>query len=213
MENSPAWRRIAFVFIVCVLLALGAYLVGPFTHRDGKAGRGAGALAPSARPRPVSSPGPSPSQAAGGGTAADGQPDIYQWLPFTPAGLRAAAATVIRFGNAYGTYSYTESASSYGATMQPETAPVLVRQIEDAYSAPGVASARASSKQIATGTATISSIRAFGPSSLTFVLQVSQMLTATAGTTSTSTRYAVTLTGSGTSWQVTSIQLASVGNS
>jgi hypothetical protein len=213
VESSPAWRRIAFVLIVCVLLALGAYLIGPFTHRTGQGGADAGESRSSARPRSTASSGPSPSRPAPAGLPAAGQPDIYQWLPFTQAGLRAAAATATRFGGAYGTYSYTESAASYGATLEPSTAPVLVRQIEGAYSAPGVASLRTGSKQVATATATIISIRAFGPSSLTFVLQISQKVTATSGSTTSSTDYAVTLTGSGTIWQVTSVELASLGNS
>jgi hypothetical protein len=63
------------------------------------------------------------------------------------------------------------------------------------------------------GTATIGSIRAFGPSSLTFLVQVSQQLTGTTGRSQQSTVYAVTVTGSGTSWQVTDVELASAGNS
>ena len=211
MDYSPAWRRIAFAVIVCVLLALGAYLIGPFAHRDSqKPGRSAGPPPSGATPRPqrTATPRTSPSPAASASQA-----DIYEWLPFSQAGLMAAAAMATRFGQAYGTYSYTQSPAAYGATLQAEAAPALVHQIENAYAAPGVASARASGKQVATGAATITGIRAFGPSSLTFVVQVAQKLTATSGTSSTTTGYAVTLTGSGTSWQVTSVELATVGNS
>ena len=118
-----------------------------------------------------------------------------------------------RFGDAYGTYSYAESASAYGASLQPVTSASLVDQIEAAYAAPGVASARAGAKQVAVGTATIDSISAFGPTSLTFYLQVSQRITATTGASQQSTRYSVTVTGDGASWQVTSVELATVGNS
>jgi hypothetical protein len=89
----------------------------------------------------------------------------------------------------------------------------MVNQIEAAYTAPGVASARAAAKQVAVGTATIDSISAFGPTSLTFYLQVTERIAATTGTSQQSTRYSVTVTGDGANWQVTSVELATVGNS
>jgi hypothetical protein len=181
MEDSPVWRRVAFAVIVCVLVALGAYLLGPV--------------------------------AAGTTSPPGGQPDIYQWLPFTQSGLAAAAAVVTRFGDAYGTYSYTRSASAYAASLQPAASPSLIGQIEAAYAAPGVAATRANGKQVAVGVATIEAISGFGPTSLTFLLQIAEQITATTGTSQTSTKYSVTVTGNGTSWQVTGVELATVGNS
>jgi hypothetical protein len=205
MESSPVLRRVTFAVIVCVLVALGAYLLGPVAHREGRSGQpGAGAA-----PRPSSAP----AAVATTTSPAASQPDIYQWLPFTPSGLAAAAAVVTRFGNAYGTYSYNRSATAYAASLQPVTSPSLIGQIEAAYAAPGVAAVRTGSKQVAVGTATIDAISAFGPTSLTFLVQITQQITATTGVTRTSTRYSVTLTGNGTSWQVTSVELATVGNS
>lgn len=209
--DSPAWRRVAFAVIVCVLVALGAYLIGPFAHRDRQPGKQPGHQ-PGAAGTPHPAPSPS-SPVTGTASPQSGQPDIYQWLPFTEPGLAAAAATVTRFGDAYSTYSYTESASAYGASLQPVTSASLVDQIEAAYAAPGVTSARAGAKQVAVGTATIDSISAFGPTSLTFYLQVTQRITATTGASQQSTRYSVTVTGGGASWQVTSVELATVGNS
>ena len=209
--DSPAWRRVAFAAIVCVLVALGAYLIGPLAHRDQQPGKQHGHQPGAARtPRPAIS---RSSPAAGTSSPQSGQPDIYQWLPFTQSGLAAAAATVTRFGAAYGTYSFDESASAYGASLRPLTSASLMDQIEAAYAAPGVASARAGAKQVAVGTATIDSISAFGPTSLTFYLQITQHTTATTGASQQSTRYSVTVTGGGASWQVTSVQLATVGNS
>lgn len=205
MEDSPVWRRVAFAVIVCVLVALGAYLLGPVAHRQGPRSHQSGAAAP---PFPSTSP-----VAAGTTPPPNGQPDIYQWLPFTQSGLAAAAAVVTRFGDAYGTYSYARSASAYAASLQPVASPSLIGQIEAAYAAPGVAATRASSKQVAVGVATIDAISGFGPTSLTFLLQITQQITATTGTSQTSTRYSVTLTGNGTSWQVTGVELATVGNS
>ncbi len=210
--DSPVWRRVVFAVIVCVLVALGAYLIGPAADRDRQASKEPPGHQPGAAnsPRPAISP---LSPAAGTTSQESSQPNIYQWLPFTQSGLAAAAATVTRFGAAYGTYSYTESASTYGASLQPVTSASLVDQIESAYATPGVAAARASGKQVAVGTAVIDSISAFGPTSLTFDLQVSQRITGASGASQQNTRYSVTVTGAGASWQVTSVELASVGNS
>jgi hypothetical protein len=210
--DSPAWRRVVFAVIVCVLVALGAYLIGPAADRDGQAGKQSPGHRPEAAgsSRPAASPSP---PAAGTTSSQSSQPDIYQWLPFTQSGLAAAAATVTRFGAAYGTYSYAESASSYGASLQPVTSVSLVEQIEAAYATPGVASARTGGKQVAVGTAVIDAISAFGPTSLTFDLEVTQRITATTGASQENSRYSVTVTGSGASWQVTSVELATIGNS
>jgi hypothetical protein len=205
--DSPVWRRVTFAVIVCFLVALGAYLIGPVAHRDRQPDHQPGAAG---TPRPATSPS---SPVAGTTSPQSGEPDIYQWLPFTQSGLAAAAATVTRFGTAYGTYSYAESASMYGASLRLVTSASLVDQIEAAYAAPGVASARSGAKQVAVGTATIDSISAFGPTSLTFYLQITQRITATTGASQQSTRYSVTVTGGGASWQVTDVELATVGNS
>ena len=73
-------------------------------------------------------------------------------------------------------------------------------------------STRTSQQQVSTGTAAIVSLRAFGPSSLTFVVNTTQHLVSSHGASNGSAQYAVTLTGSGSSWQVSDIELASAGN-
>jgi hypothetical protein len=85
--------------------------------------------------------------------------------------------------------------------------------LQAGYSTPGVVSTRTSQQQVSTGTAAINSLRAFGPSSLTFVVSTTQHLVSSHGASSGSAQYAVTLTGSGSSWQVSDIELASAGNS
>ena len=202
MNASPAVRRVAFALIVCALAALGAFLLGPLAHRGGPSG---------ARPPTLSSARTSAS--AQSGVRATSAPSIYEWLPFTSAGLTAAAKTVVRFGDAYGTYSYTEDGAAYIAPLRPLTSAQLVGQIEAAYEAPGLAADRQGEKQVSVGETTIGSLRAFGPSSLTFVVQVAQHLTSAAGRGQQATDYAVTVTGSGTNWQVSDVELASAGNS
>ena len=76
-----------------------------------------------------------------------------------------------------------------------------------------MAKLRKSQQQVSTGTAVINSLRAFGPSSLTFVVTARQRLVSSHGTTNGSAQYAVTVTGSGTSWQVNDIELSTVGKS
>jgi hypothetical protein len=202
MDFSPAVRRVIFGLIVCVLVGLGAYLIGPVAHGAGSA---AHHHSPPRRQAVATTQTATPP--------APGQPDIYQWLPFTQAGLAAAASVVVTFGDAYGSFSYTQNAGAYIAPLASITSAQLVSQIEAAYSTPGVAAARLSGKQVAVATTTIGSIRAFGPSSLTFLVQVAQQLTDTTGRSQQSTVYAVTVTGSGANWQVSDVELASAGNS
>jgi hypothetical protein len=219
MNFTTAGRRIVFAVIVCALAGLGAYLLS--TARGGPGGQAANHPAAvasgGARPGPSTSPADGTTAAGQGGADQGGlggaQPDIYQWLPFTQQGLAAAADVAVRFGDAYGSYSYAGTPAAYIATLQPVTSGQLAQQIDAAFTAPGVTAARTSGKQVSVGTATIQSIRAFGPTSLTFVLQVSQQLSSTTGRSVVTTVYAATLTGTGTSWQVSSIELASVGNS
>jgi hypothetical protein len=213
VEITPLARRITFGLIVFVLVGLGAYLIGPAAH-----GSRSPAPAPS-RPRAT----PSASAAVGppapavtpvvSPPAASGAPDIYQWLPFTPSGLAAAAARARQFGTAYGTYSYTETPAAYAASMAQFTSPQLDAQIKAAYALPGVAAARTGARQVATANTAIQSLRAFGPSSLTFVVRVTQDMSTTSGRKQSATSYAITLTGSASTWLVTSIELQNAGNS
>lgn len=210
MDASPAQRRIVFALVVFVLVALGAYLLRPAAHGTSRSanrpGRDTAVTASRSPPEPGSQPSAS-------GPVQSRQADIYQWLPFTQPGLTAAAATVVRFGDAYATFSYTENAAAYVRPMQALMSSSLAGQIAAAYSAPGVATARTSSKQVSSGVATIASIRAFGPDSLTFVVQITERLADVTGHSQNTTAYAVTLTGSATGWQVSAIELATTGNS
>src|SRR5262245_35461286 len=124
MELTAAQRKITFALVVFALAGLGVYLFtstghgtasgGAASHRQ--AGQGSGGQArPPARPPPsASTPVSSPTATA----PASGTPDIYQWLPFTKAGLTSAASVAVRFGTAYGTFSYTEKTSAYVASMR-----------------------------------------------------------------------------------------------
>jgi len=213
VDLSPGQQKALFAVVVVVLAALGYWLLLPkVTHSHGQARPAASpapaATAPGSQPAQGASPPPATvSPATAGGL------DIYSWLPFTEQGLAAAAAVTEKFVVDYNTYSYTESADDYVGRMNGLITTQLATTLRGLYSTPGVVKVRTGQKQVSTGTAMINSLRSFGPSSLTFIVTGTQRLTTSKGTSSGSSQYAVTLTGSGTSWQVNDIELSSVGQS
>jgi len=220
MDLNPAQRKLVFAAVVLVLAALGAFLIiqGPLLGKHGNTSRGraVGLTQPLSTPSSAAglgSPEPSPGGLAAGSAPSPGTgANIYQWLPFTQAGLSAAADVVRRFAAAYASYSYTQSASSYERQMRGLVTPQLASVIARGFATPGVAQIRTRQKQIATGAGRITAIRAFGASNITFLVTITQKVTGTQGTKQTATSYAVTVTGASTSWQVEDVQLASAGN-
>ena len=112
--------------------------------------------------------------------------NIYQLLPFTQADLTQAAGVVRQFCTDYATYSYTESASSYVGRMRSLVTPELAATLAQDYATPGVAQARTQQKQTATGSGVVTALRAFGPSSLTFLVTLNQKTYSTQRTGKTS---------------------------
>jgi hypothetical protein len=211
MELTSAQRKALFALLVMALAALGIYMFVGARAARGDGGTPAAAHSPAAPARPPAAPTVgSPAPAA---TTPSAGLDIYQWLPFSQAELASAAAVATQFSAAYGTFSYSENAAAYVTSMQNLITPELSQVIAGGYSVPGVASQRGSRKQVSAGTAVIDSLRAFGSSSMTFVVTISQQITDTGGRSHVSRQYAVTVTGVGNSWQVNDIELASVGNS
>lgn len=213
MELSPRQRTAVFIGVVIALAALGYYLVVPaVTHSHGSAHAAASpASTPSAAATTEQTQAAAPTIQAS--AAAAGGPDIYAWLPFTQQNLAAAAAVTVRFTVDYNSFTYTESATAYVGAMGDLVTGQLAGTLRAVYQTPGVAKLRTSQKQVSTGTAVINSLRAFGPSSMTFVVTAGQRLATSNGTSDASTQYAVTVTGSGSSWQVSDIELESAGNS
>lgn len=213
MDLSPGQQKAVFAVVVVILAALGYWLLLPkVSHSHGQA-------QPAASPAPAASaPGSQPSQGASppaetASPASTGGVDIYSWLPFTQQGLAAAAAVTQKFLVDYNTYSYTESAADYVARMNGLITTQEATTLKGLYATPGVAKIRTDQKQTSTGTASITALRTFGPSSLTFIATGTQHLATAKGSSSGSAQYAVTVTGSGTSWQVSDIELSSVGQS
>jgi len=213
MDLTSAQRKVAFALIVLALAGLGAFLLwprpSPASHQAGPTARGAASTPARPPASPVAAGSPAPS-----GPAAN----IYQWLPFTQADLTQAAGVVRQFCTQYATYSYTESAGSYVGRMRGLVTPELAATLEQDWATPGVAQTRTQQKQSATGSGVITALRAFGPSSLTFLVTLNQKTSSTPRTGKTSTHvvsgsYAITAAQSGSGWQVNDIQLASAGNS
>jgi hypothetical protein len=217
VDLSPGQQKAVFALVVVVLAALGYWLVLP------KVSHSAAQPQPARTPSPTESvPSPPPasigsaasgSAPAGGAAtpAATGSVNIYSWLPFTSDGLAAAATVTEEFLADYDTYSYTESAKDYVGKMGGLITGQLATTLQDLYSSPGVAKVRNDQQQVATATAVINSLRSFGPSSLTFIATATQHLATAKGSSNGSTQYAITVTGSGTSWQVNDIELSSAG--
>jgi hypothetical protein len=217
MELTPAQRILTFAIVVFLLAGIGVYLFLPASGGAAPAGSGNQASPVTGRQRAAHRTGratPSPVRSSPA-TAPPGPgkaPDIYNWLPFTQSELASAAQVTVRFAADYGTYSYRQDTSSYLAPMKPIITGQLAELIGRAYSTAGVVSSRDAAKQVSVGSGTITSLRAFGPSSLTFVVTLTEKLTTTKGTTDQTANYAITVTGSGSSWQVSNIEFALAGN-
>jgi hypothetical protein len=215
MDATPGQRKAVFVVIVLALAGLGIFLVRP-----GASGSAAPAPSPAASRAATTPASPVTQPPAASSPATAPPPDpasaaparIYQWLPFTASELTRAAALATRFGDLYGTSSYSENATEYVRTMRNLISPQLAGVLARAYATPGVAGARLRTKQVSTGTASISSLRAFGSGSITFIVTINQKITSTKGVSRNSGQFAVTVSGSGRSWQVTDIELAAAGN-
>jgi hypothetical protein len=220
VDLTPAQQKAVFVLVVVVLAALGYWLLLPkLTHTGSHAQAATTPAATSTPTTPAAaagSSGPAANSAPPVSTAsptAGGTVNIYSWLPFTQQDLAAAAAVTVRFGVDYNTFTYTESSRAYVAKMNGLITGQLATQLQAEYATPGVASLRTGQQQISTGTATITSLRAFGPSSLTFVVTAGQHLVSSHKTSEGSTQYAITVVGVGGGWQVDDIELSSAGNS
>jgi hypothetical protein len=204
MDLSAGQQKALFAVVVVVLAGLGAYLIASSGGKHPATAPSAAPSTPQAAGSPSAVPAPSPAGTSG--------VDIYQWLPFTEPELAQAAAVTTRVVIDYDTFTYTETAAGYVAPMNGLITGQLSQTLKNGFATLGVAQTRTSQKQVSSGTATISSIRTFGSSSITFVVAATQKLTGTNGTATSSTQYAVTVSGQGSSWQVYDIEPATAGN-
>ncbi len=213
MELNPRQQKLAFAVIVVILAGLGVYLLLPQATGSPRA---ATSTAPTPPPTAaeVSPAAPStPLQSQPVATpSASGAANIFSWLPFTPADLTKAASVTIQAAASYDTFRYDESATTYGNRLSGLVTSQYLTVLEGDYSTYGVAKQRTKDKEVSTASAMINSLRAFSPSSITFVVTISQHVKKTSGTSSPSSRFAITVVQVGGAWQVDQIQPASAGN-
>lgn len=213
MELTPGQRRAAFAVIVLALIALGAFLIVTRLRGSPSAPSTAGAVSspPAAGSTAPASPLPSATPAAA--TPAAAGVDIYRLLPFSQAALNQAVGVTQKFTAQYGTFSYRQTAAAYVAALRRLVTPELAATLARSYATPGVAQARTQQRQISSGHGTVTSLRAFGPNSLTFVVTLVQRITQRQGRSQQTGQYAITVTSGRGGWQVSDIQLATAGNS
>jgi hypothetical protein len=214
VDLSPGQQKAVFALVVVVLAALGYWLVLPKVSHSSAQAQPARTPSPTESvpsPPPTSNDNSSTSSPVAATPSVTGSVNIYSWLPFTQQGLTAAATVTQQFLADYDTYSYTESAKAYVGTMGGLITGQLATTLQGLYASPGVAKIRNDQQQVATATAVINSLRSFGSSSLTFIATATQHLATAKGSSTGSTQYAITVTGSGTTWQVNDIELASAG--
>lgn len=219
MELTTGQQRLLFVGVALALAGLGFYLIG---------GRGSGS-SPGAAPSPSPSASPSTSTSLSAtGTASTGVPpatvpaatpvstaggaEIYQWLPFTPSDLAAAAKTTLEFATVYTTWSYAEDTTAYAAKLNGLVTAKEMPVLMSAYATQGVAEQRTADKQVSKGSGTIDTIYAFATGSITFYVTITQQVTPAQPSSTMSGKYAVTVVSSGGGWQVNDIELSSLGN-
>ena len=213
MDLTSRQRQLVFALTVVALAGLGFFLLHsgiPGHHSPGPPQRPPAAASSPAAISPPVSPVATPTQTSRSSTTSS-QVNIYQWLPFTKSQFAKAASVVTEFSADYGTFSYRESAAAYTGRMQGLITSQLAQVIGRAYATPGVAKTRTAQKQVSAGSAGIDSLRAFGSSSLTFVVTIHQKITGSSPGHQ-NTQYAVTVSGGNGGWQVNDIELASSGN-
>jgi hypothetical protein len=143
--------------------------------------------------------------------------DAQRLLPFTLSQISQAATLAAAFTAAYASHRYDETPSAYLTRLAPMMSPQLRPVIERAANDPATLIQRRRLQEITTAQAQAEAIRVLGPTSITFVITVTEhVATAHANRTDTG-HYALTLTHAGSGdgwdgWRVYAIELASTGN-
>lgn len=216
MQLSDAGRRVVFGAIVVVLAGVGIALTVP-GFGDGGDGDGDGATSspsPSATPSAVTAtPSGTSSASASPSPRPSGTFDIYRLLPFDRGQFVAASGVAQRFVVAYGTYRYDEPSGAYLSRLKKLATADLAGKLADNSGGSAGGQDLKKHKTVSTATATVDSIRAFGPSSLIFVVSGTQHVTGDGGPTSHTTKYAVTVVHGSGDWRVQGFDPASAGNS
>ncbi len=199
-------RKWVFAGLVVVLAFVGIYLTLPSSspkHATAKpttsTGPDAPALTPTTAPAGITS------------SISAGNFDIYRLLPFKEQEFATAADLAQRFMIAYETYRYDESPQAYMQRLQPMVTSDLASQLAAGAAAPGALAQRQQEQEVATGTASIDSIRTFQANSIIFLVTGHQQVSKTSGKTQVDQQFAVTVARASGSWSVFAFEPADEG--
>ncbi|GAB2812865.1 hypothetical protein GCM10022221_08170 [Actinocorallia aurea] len=205
--SNDRQRRLLFAGIAAALVALGLWLAWP--RPDTSRTTGADGPAATAPVTPPPAPATSPPGIAGE-VDADAF-DIYRLLPFSREGFATAAATAQQFVGAYGTYRFDEGPQAYLDRLRPLVDDTVYADLRAGASSLGVQEARKEAQEVAAGSASLDSVRTFGPTSVTFVVTGTQEVASTAGDSTESKSWAVTVQAEGGAWRVFAFAPSDVG--
>jgi len=216
MELTPGRQRLLFAVVVILLAVLGIYLLGPGRSHGPSAtptpsANPALTLSPSAQtvPSAVVAPAPVPVTPVKGA-------NIYNWLPFTQQDLATAAGVTLAFAARDETFSYTDTAASYAARLSSLVTPDLGQTMESQFAPPGALQQRQQQHLVSKSSGSIVRISSFGTTpqaSITFVVDITVQTTASAKTTSMTSRWAVTAVTAPGGWAIHDIEPSGAGNS
>ena len=165
-------------------------------------------------PHPAASPAPAsrPAPAAAPSPRTAPVPPLASLLLFSAARLQTAAALAGRFTATWDSWSWRQPPAAWLAALQPMAAASLESALAQAAGTRGVLAQRTASRQAAAATVTALQVRDLTPGSVTITVTITQVITATSGTTRSAAAWAVTLTPAGAGWLVWDIEPAAAGN-
>ncbi|GLY86063.1 hypothetical protein [Actinoallomurus iriomotensis] len=140
-------------------------------------------------------------------------------LPFDGGQISQAAGLATRFAATFASHRYDETPSAYLNRLAPMMSPQLRTVVERAATDPATLTQRRRLQQITTAHARPEAIRALGPTSITFLVAVTEHVATAHANRADTDHYALTLThaadqdddGSG-GWRVYAVEFASTGN-
>lgn len=138
--------------------------------------------------------------------------DAQRLLPFDIGQITAAANLATTFATAYTTHRYDEPPRTYLDRLTPMMSPQLHPVIERAATDPVTLTQRHRLQEITSTQAHPAAIRAIEPTSITFLIEVTEQVATAHANRQDTTHYAITLTHATGSWQVYAIELAATGN-
>lgn len=206
---SDGQQRLVFGALVVVLVVFGIYLsVGGFSSDDeqqqaDRPGQGADGSDP--QQLATAPPSPLPS------TAAEDM-KVLDWLPFTEAELKAAAATAQGFAAAYGTVDYSEPRQAYFKRMEDLATEEYAKTLSQSSGAGALWDEKAEKEITAEGHANVQSIRSFTDESVIFTVKTQSIIDGSDDADEDIGDFAVTVVKEGGGWQVYDFQPADAGN-